>query len=152
GGAAMILHILATSIGKLRKSPLSTAANVLALALGLACFVAAWGFASWLGMGDARHSLSDRTVVIGSSMVKGPLRGPAPAPAGPLLAEDVAELETVVRAFSEPGVAVSTGQSKALLDAVVAEPAFLQVFDFDFVAGSRDALATPGSVVLTEET
>jgi putative ABC transport system permease protein len=38
-----------------------------------------------------------------------------------------------------------------LLDVAYAETGFLRIFDFEFIAGSKEALDKPGSVVLTEE-
>ena len=43
----MIAHYLAVAFASFRQAPFATAANVLTLALGLACFVATYGAASF---------------------------------------------------------------------------------------------------------
>jgi putative ABC transport system permease protein len=152
----MLAHYLAVALAKFRKTPFTTAANVLTLALGLACFIAAFGIASWWRLSDSYHARADQTFVFGvvftaAGGVPTPMNVRTPATLAPYLREDFPELETVVRVFAEEEVPVAAGESKQLLNAAFAEPDFLKVFDFEFVAGSREALAEPGGVVLTED-
>lgn len=153
----MFGHYLAMTLGKFRKAPFTTLANIVTLALGLACFIAAWGIATWWQSADTYHSKADRTIIVGS-MFK-PIGGEmtalnmrSPSPVARHLENDFPEFELVTRSFTAEDIAVAAGESKQLLNLAVAEPGFLNIFDFDYVAGDASALAQPGSVMLTEET
>jgi putative ABC transport system permease protein len=153
----MIAHYLAVALAKFKKTPLTTAANVLTLALGLACFIAAYGIASYLSSSDGYHANADRTFIIGQSVTRaGEQHGVPTLSSNPALGRylgiDIPELESVVRITPDPGVAVSTGAAKIFLDVALADPGIVDIFDFDFVAGDAStALDEPGGVILTQE-
>src|SRR5690606_9936052 len=67
GFAIMIGHYLRSALAKFRKTPFTTGANVLTLALGLSCFIAAWGVASWWASADHYHRGAERTFVVGQT-------------------------------------------------------------------------------------
>lgn len=153
----MIGHYLASALANFRKTPFTTAANVLTLALGLACFIAALGIAAYWTSADRQHPDVARTFVVGQGLK--PEGGQATSvgavstgAAAKYLAADFPQIERVVRAVPEPKTGVSADGKKALLDAAYVEPGFLDLFKLDFVAGdSRRALSQPNSVILTEE-
>lgn len=155
----MIGHYLLTALSKFRRTPFTALANVLTLALGLACFIAAWGIATWWRSADAYHEKSDRTVVI-TQTVSGASENAAarfnPASSATLaryVREDVPELDLVARAFETSGAAVAGANSKLLIDASYIDPGFLSIFDFTFISGSRDAfLSEPSGLILTQDT
>jgi putative ABC transport system permease protein len=153
----VLAHYLAVALAKLAKAPFTTAANVLTLALGLACFIAAWGIATWWGGADTYHQKADRTVFIGQGVTRvgeGAIPiGPASSPTlARYLKTDIPEVELAARIAPQSDTAVAAGGAKTFLDAAIADPELLQIFDFDFIAGdARTALDEPGSVVLTRD-
>lgn len=161
----MIGHYFASGIAKFRRSPFTTGANVLTLALGLACFIAAFGVASWWTSADSYHEGADRLVVVGqSNTIAGQGGDGAPRQAAPAhaisswsmakyLREDFPELEGVARVMGEPDMAVAAGSEKAILDIAIADPELLDLFAFDFIevdGDPRAALGRPNSAILTQ--
>jgi putative ABC transport system permease protein len=154
----MIRHYLASAFANIVRAPFTTAANVLTLALGLACFIAAWGIVSYWKSGDGYHGDADRTFVIGQSLTllgqerDNPLKSRSTATLAKYLREDFDEIDQIARAYAEEKVPVAAGADKALLDGAFVDAPFLQMFDFDFLAGDpRHALDEPNSVVLTQD-
>ncbi len=154
----MIAHYLAAALAKLRTSPVTTAANVLTLALGLACFIAAYGIATYWRSADMYHRAADRTFVIGQSVT--PTASSEPNPIGArstatlakYLVADLPEIDRIARVYQVPDVQAAAGENAVLLEGAFAEPAFLQMFDLTFLAGDpHAALDEPGSVVLTAD-
>jgi putative ABC transport system permease protein len=155
----MVVHYLAAALAKFGKAPFTTAANVLMLALGLVCFIAAYGVASYWGAADDYHPNADRifavnqrTTAVGSTpaaRVNVPLSS---ALLAPYLGEDFAELGPIVRASDERSIAVVAGEREATMFSTSVDPAFSTLFDLQFVAGDPGtALEGPNSVVLTQE-
>jgi putative ABC transport system permease protein len=152
----MIRHFLASALASIRRTPVTTAANALTLALGLACFFAAFGIATYWRSADGHHRSAAQTFVIGASVtaagqdrtdVLNALSSPALASH---LRGDFPEIEHITRTLEAPEIAVAAGDRKMLADAAYVEPDFLRIFDLDFVAGDpRSALDQPGGVVLT---
>jgi putative ABC transport system permease protein len=160
----MIRHYLVVALAKLRRAPFTTAANVLTLALGLACFIAAYGIATYWRSADGYHHDTDRIFLIGQinrfvsqGAGSGQPRQAAPLNAmsswnlAPALRQDFPEIEHVARAYGELETPVAAAEKKAILNVATVDPEFLDIFDFRFVAGDRSALSRPNSVVLTED-
>ncbi|HEV7691651.1 MAG TPA: ABC transporter permease [Hyphomonadaceae bacterium] len=152
----MFGHYLATALAKIRKTPFTTFANIVTLAMGLACFIAAWGIATWWQSGDTYHREAERTFVVGQALTPhgqadSALGSRSAVVAARFLREDFPEFDEIASIDWRPQVPVSAGDRKQLLNFAFADPAFLRIFDFDFITGSKDALGKPGSVVLTED-
>ena len=153
----MIAHHLAIAIRRCRAAPFTTLANVATLAVGLACFIAAYGVATYWRSGDAETTRSDSVVVIslrfepvGQTSVPGVL---SPSTLGRYLREEMPELEHVTRATGVFDVTVAAGDKKTLLDAAYVDPELVELFDLELVAGDpRTALSAPGGIVLTADT
>lgn len=153
----MVRHHLVAALAKFARSPLTTAAYVLTLAVGLCAFLTAWGVGTHWRMSDAHFENSDRTYVLTHRMVV-PSLGIGPAEwvttaveAAPYLERDIPDLEAVAR-FSavDREASVQAGDRVALLNGAMVDPAFLRIFDFDFLEGDpRSALATKDGVLLT---
>ncbi|RYD97735.1 MAG: FtsX-like permease family protein [Sphingomonadales bacterium] len=158
----MIRHIIASACVSFIRAPASTLANILALALGLACFLGAYGASVYWRSGDSYQELSPRTYVIGSQInmkAGGPNLGAgfgqldlwSTSTFAKYLREDIAGVGQVARVSRSRPRAVATGEAKQMLHAAFADPSFLNVFQLDFVAGDkRDALARPNGVILTQ--
>jgi putative ABC transport system permease protein len=153
----MIAHYLAVALARIRKAPFTSAANALTLALGLACFVAAYGIAAYWQSADDHHARADEIYVVSKSLVyEGDDRSAFPGgwSAGVLaryLREDFPDIE-VARATSGFEVPVAADDRRMQMRLANADPEFLELFDLEFVAGDRtSALSQPDSVVLTED-
>jgi putative ABC transport system permease protein len=156
----MLAHYLAVALAKFRKTPFTTAANVLTLALGLACFIAAYGIATYWRSADGYHQGAERLFVVGQN-----IGAPGEAPpdfvattSTPTLARylalDIPQVESVARvmALSDSNeTPVTAGDQQTFLNVGNVDPELLRMFDFDFVAGdARHALDDPQGVVLTQ--
>jgi putative ABC transport system permease protein len=154
----MFRNYLGPAFARIAKAPFTSIANILTLALGLACFIAAFGIATYWQSADSYHAKSKQTYVVGQSNTF------ANQPAMPLnamstwllakyLRQDFPELQYAVRARGNTEMAVAAGANKLMLNQAIVDPEFLTIFDLDFVSGDpRKALSQPNSVVLTEET
>jgi putative ABC transport system permease protein len=153
----MIGHYLRSALSKFLVAPFATCAGILTLALGLACFIAAWSVVIWWRSGDSYHPDADRIVVIGHSQTKAGeasdgLSSSSNENLAPYLRLDFPELAPIARAMPQTDVAVAAGARKSLLNVASVDPEFLKIFSFDFVEGSAaTALAQPDTVVLTRE-
>lgn len=153
----MIRHYLFTAFSRIVRTPFTTAANILTLGLGLACFIAAYGIVVYWSSADTHHANADRTVVIGQDLSNPnnaapgtPTTGSSPA-ISLALREDFPEFEHVVRSYGRSDVSVVAGDNRLLTTGLFAESAFLELFDLDFMAGNRrTALSAPNSLVLTQ--
>jgi putative ABC transport system permease protein len=153
----MFRHSLAMAFANLARAPFTAGASIVTLALGLACFIAAWGIATYWRSADGHHRNADRIAVIGESVtaagqeradVLNAISSPAIARD---LKQDFPQVERTARTLASREVGISSGDRKALIDMAYVEPDFLEIFDLDFLAGdARRALAEPGGVVLTQ--
>jgi putative ABC transport system permease protein len=154
----MIRHYLSSAFANLLRAPITAAAGILTLALGLLCFVAAYGIATYWRSGDLHHKSSDRTFFVGQSLTlvgqekPGDLRARSTATLAKYLREDFSEIDEIARAYAEEKVPVAFDGAKVLLDGAFVDPSFLKIFDMEFVAGDpQRALDAPNSIVLTQE-
>jgi putative ABC transport system permease protein len=154
----MLRHYLTAAFAKFARSPFTTAANVLTLALGLACFIAAYGIAAYWTSADGYHAKAERTFVIGQRLTpagqaeSNPLGARSTATLARYLAEDFAEIELLARVYTEEGVAAASGDTAVRLNGAFVDADFLRIFDLEFLAGDpRTALDAPESVVLSTE-
>ena len=158
----MIRHYFASAFANIARTPVTTAVNVLTLALGLACFLGVYGVSVYWRSGDAHHADAARTFVIETQVTPtagGPELGGAfglpnitsSSTLARHLREAVPEIERIARVFKATETSVSTGEAKSSLEAAFADPDFLKIFDLDFVAGDpATALSRSGGLVLTE--
>ncbi|RYG34597.1 MAG: hypothetical protein EON93_07815, partial [Burkholderiales bacterium] len=148
----MFRHFLAAAFSNVARTPFTTAANIFALALGLACFLGAYGASVYWSSGDSYQRNADRTFIVGTKIdmkASGPNLGAGFGQFGltststlaRYLGQDIPEVAQVARTSFPAETAVATGDSKRVLHAAFADPAFLDIFDLDFVAGDpRQAL------------
>lgn len=160
----MIDHYLRATWARIARTPFVSAANVVTLGLGLACFIAVWGIAQWWQFADAYHAGAERIVVIGQrNTILGAGSGQGEttrvAPLNAIsswnlathLGAEFPEIEQVARLNALGASPVVAGSRKAMMHTAVADPALLQILDFQFVSGDpARALAEPNSAVITE--
>jgi putative ABC transport system permease protein len=156
----MLRHYFRVGLRNLLRAPLTSAVNLLALALGLAAFITAYGVVDYWSMSERHFANADRTYVVtvvfeGRNQRSG---GAAPAPItnrlfADYLRTEMPELEAVARAQGMGDeAAITAGDVKARMFMVAAESSLLEIFDFPFLAGDpANALRDPNSVVLTRD-
>ena len=154
----MFTHYLTTALRHFRQQRLTTAINVVCLSIGLACFLAIHLAVSYLKSSDAQfptahrtYVLTQRTVLPGSdfSIPMSPYSAPAVAA---YLKVDFPQLRSVARVVPSGELPVATDTAKAFVYTAYADPEFLDVFAFSFLAGdSARALSQPFSAVVTED-
>ncbi len=158
----MLSHYLRSALARFRKTPFTTGANILTLALGLACFIAAYGIAEWWRGADHYHPAADRIFVVGQTnrIIQGGPSGSQPVAVpqaistwnlARYLRTDFPELEQVARVNMEADMPVSASSGEAILNIAIADPGFLDIFRFDFIEGDLSALNRPGGAVLTAD-
>jgi putative ABC transport system permease protein len=154
----MISHYLAVALRSFRRSPVTASVNVLALALGLAAFIAAYGVVSYWRHAERHFANVDRTFVVTAALGA---RDGKVATLGPqtnrLFAEhlrvDFPEFDAIARTqvMNQEG-GVAAGDVRTRMYILGAEAEFLDIFDLPFVAGDpKNALGQPNSAVLTQD-
>jgi putative ABC transport system permease protein len=152
----MLTHYLSVALRNMARAPLATAVNVLTLALGLVCFVTAQAIVGFWNRSEQHFPNADRTFVVTTQIERrdGTLDTGA-MPSSPwhiakYLKTDYPQIEKTARVrLMNENAAISHGDRAVRLLAVAVDAEFLDIFDFTYVAGDRDALRKPGSVVLT---
>ena len=153
----MFEHYLTVALRNFRRAPVATGINVLALALGLTCFVVAYAVVQYWGHAEQGFAKADRTYAITRDMrLKD---GSVATGMGPSTTElyakylklDFPEFETVARARNWGNVPYTLGDKQIPFKTAFADPEFLGIFDLPFVSGGgADALGRPASIILTD--
>jgi putative ABC transport system permease protein len=156
----MLGHYVTIALRSLRRAPLTAAVNVLALALGLAAFVTAFGIVTFWNKSERHFPNAGRTYVVTSDLeaTNGAIKtGVQPTTnrlyADYLKAEFTEDFEAVARTqtMSNEG-GVSAGDVSERMFIVGADAAFLDIFDLPFLKGDpKNALRSPSSAVLTQD-
>lgn len=149
----MSAYLLSNALRQVRRAPFISTINLLALALGIACFLTAWAIANFWSMSDQHFDHIDRIEVMTQQYGSdGSGTGPHIRSAAPLakyLREDFPELEAVARLAGTRSLTLVAGDRKANLSGSLADPDLLDIFNFDFIYGQpNDALDAPNSIIL----
>jgi putative ABC transport system permease protein len=153
----MLAHYLAFALARLMRAPFAAAANVLTLALGLACFIAAYGIATYWRSGDAHHPGAERIYYIGQTWLGGEEAIESSVALPDALREELPTLEAVAQIYGAERNTVAEGPittedgAEAFLQTATADPGLFDMFALEFVEGEpTTALRAPNEVVLTE--
>jgi putative ABC transport system permease protein len=154
----MLGHYITIALRNLRRTPLTAAVNVIALALGLAAFVTAYGVVSFWEQSERHFTNVDRTYVItaGLEARNGSISTGERPTTNRLYADylkaEFPDFEAVARTQTMSNEAgVSAGDVNERMFVVSADAQFLDIFDLPFVAGdAKNALREPNSIVLTQ--
>jgi putative ABC transport system permease protein len=154
----MIAHYLSTSLRHFRRHRFTTAINVACLALGLSCFVFAWGIAAYYDNGDHYQANAARAYFLTTKSVRpgNPTMTLTITPwiLGETLKTDFPQL-TIARVFAPPTrepTAINVNGVAGFAKIGFAEQQFLRVFDLPFLAGdAHAALDAPRSIVLSRD-
>jgi putative ABC transport system permease protein len=155
----MIRHYLASAFASVARTPFTTGANILTLALGLVCFLGAFGIVTFWRGADTYHHGADRIAFISYSINARNATEPrmmnqvAPPALERFLRQDFPEFEFISRAVSSPESALAAGDQKIMVSLAYADPDFTSIFDLDFEEGdAKTAFTDPNGVILTSET
>jgi putative ABC transport system permease protein len=153
----MLAHYLAFAFARLARAPFAATANVLTLALGLACFIAAYGIATYWRSGDAYHPGAERIYYIGQTWLGGEEAIESSVALPEALLEEIPGIEAVTQisgaersTVAERPLTTEDG-NEAFLQTATADPGIFDLFAFAFVEGDpTTALRSPDEAVLTE--
>ncbi|MEM1036722.1 MAG: ABC transporter permease [Pseudomonadota bacterium] len=151
---SMLSASLGAALRNYRRAPLTFLLNLLALSLGLFCFLAAWATSNYWQSSDKHFSNADRIEIItqgfDSTAIKtGQLLRTSDAVAKYLDTER-RDIEAVARFSGTSMTGLRVGERAANLYGSMADPALFKIFDFAFVEGDPvTALSKPDSLVLT---
>jgi hypothetical protein len=148
----MLKSYLRSAVRSLLRDPVPALINVVGLAIALASSVTVYVFLQVYYTLDTFHANGDRVVMAEHVVVRDGVEetwGTVPLPLGPALAADLPQVERAVRVAWEGGD-VRTADASFDERVGFAEAGFFDVFTFPLRAGTPAALATPGTVVLSD--
>jgi len=134
-------------------NPLFSAINIIGLAIGLACCIIITLFVRYELSYDKHWNDAERTYRVTRDFFGNNLELAAVAPPiAPLMKEDFAEVEDIVRILDTGGITLARGDIRTREEGlVVADPNIFEFFDLEFVTGNPEsALANPTNIVMTE--
>ena len=151
----MFTHYFTTALRHFRRHQLTTGINVICLALGLACFIAAYAFVTYLRMSDTQFANSSRTYALTTTLKAGSFSIHSVPFAADHVAKylktDFPQIEMLARIRALGQTLVSTGERQADLLLMDADPDFLRIFDLPLIAGdAKNALRSPHEVILAK--
>lgn len=154
----MLGHYLRIALRNLRRAPVTALVNVLALALGLVSFVAAYAVVGYWGHSERHFENADRIYVITAKLAlrDGSISTGVIPQTNELyeryLRVDFPEFAAIARANPwSREASVSADGKGARVAALAVDPEFLDIFDLPIVAGDRStALRNPNGILLTE--
>jgi putative ABC transport system permease protein len=153
----LIAHYLTTALRHFRRHKTVSGVNVASLALGLTCFIVAWGATAYSAQADRDQSNAARLhiVIMSDASAKG---APVPPVSSRLLAESLAadfpQLEAVARATPPVEVAVTVDDTSRFAKVVFADPPMLAMFDLTVLdattSETKTLLEAPGSAIVSQ--
>jgi len=153
----MIGHYLAIAWRTAMRHKLSTVSKIVALSLGLGCFVAAYTVADYFDRYDSHWANAGRIFAVTQNF-KTPGSGIGPThffvapPVARYLRADAPELTAVARYMTQGASPVRAGDKTATHEVAAADPDFLKIFNLPFVAGDPlEALSAPKSAIITAD-
>jgi putative ABC transport system permease protein len=152
----MLKHYFFTALRNFWQFRLTTAVNVVGLALGLVCFIATYLFLDSLLKSDLHYANARRIYVITQDLWIGraariiPALPTSAAGTARYLKADFPALETVARALSLGPLAVAADDHKLTPFIAGVDPEFLQIFALPFIRGNpHQALEAAHSIVVS---
>jgi len=143
-----------SAVRALRRSPVTSAINIIGLSIAIACSIAVFLFLQIYGTLDSFHENGDRIFFVEHEVVRNgqtQIRGAVPVPLGPALMAEMPEVEQAVRIERDMVRITANGVSHEDR-ATFADPAYLDILTFPLQSGSATALRDPSAVILSYET
>ncbi len=151
----MFSNYLKTSLRIILRNKVFSFINVLGLAIGLTCFILIFLWVSDEIGYDRFHKNADRLYRLLQKDRDNPdfLWTTTPTPLGPLLKENIPEIEAFTRYWSGGSAVKYEDKLFWESDIRLVDPSFLQMFTFPFIEGDLEsALPNVNALVLTEST
>lgn len=150
----MLTNFFKTAYRSLYKNKFFTVLNVIGLALGMSTSLLFVALLVFLSRYDDFHPHSDRVYRVTTQVQdnkENPHYASAPVGLAQPLKENIAGVEKVVRIHSSLGGNAIYHEKKMPLHGYFADPEFLEVFNFPFLAGNKaTALTKPNTIIITE--
>lgn len=143
-----------SAVRALRRSPVTSAINIIGLSIAVACSIAVFLFLQIYGTLDSFHENGDRIFFVEHEVVRNghvQIRGTAPVPLGPALQAEMPEVEQAVR-IERDMVRITANGMSLEERATFADPEYLDILTFPLYSGSANALRDPSAVILSYET
>jgi putative ABC transport system permease protein len=152
----MFWNNLKIALRNLRKNKLFAFINIAGLALGMTIYVLGGLIVKYEKNHDAFFANSDRIYTVGSIAAPELNVGIDQLNAtfsavGPIIESELTDVEVVARTLRREFL-VTQGDNSFYQTILFSDPALLEIFDFDYVGGSADALNDPSSILITETT
>ena len=155
----MIGHYLLVAFRSFWRHKIATLMKILALGLGLGCFIGAFMVADYFEHTDTQWKNADRIVsfqqqiILPNSDAKVPALPLSSAPLAKYLKADFPQIEAVGRHTSVAGsreVPIQAGDHKSYRIIKSSDPGFFHIFDFKLLKGDpQTALSSPKSAIIT---
>lgn len=146
----MFVHYLVTALRHFRRHKVTTVINVACLAMGLACFVLAWGATAYYEKADSYHERAKRTYFVTSHQKGGFTLPGSPWVLADALRAEFPQLEFVARSLASEELPVMVGDQSSFVYVAFADPDFTRVFDLPLLTGNATtALDAPRSAIVS---
>lgn len=149
----MLKNYLKTSLRNILKNPLSSFINVFGLAVAIGTCMVTYAFLSLEFNYESQHTKKDRVYMVTSLVDRDgtpQLFGISPAPIGVKLKEDFPQIKNMTR-MSYEQVIVKREENVFREGVRLADPAFVEMFNFDVVRGDLSKLSDRNNIVINKE-
>lgn len=153
----LIAHYLVTALRHFGRRKTITALNVACLALGLACFLVAWGTTAYIAQTDAYRTNASRLFVVimrDASSESEPLVPVSSRLLAEHLVADFPQLEAVARVTPPVEIPVTVDDASRFAKAVFADAPLLAMFDLPMVdaatSDTKTLLNEPQSAIVSQ--
>ena len=150
----MLWNYIKIALRNLRKNKVFAAINIFGLAFGMTIFVFGGLLVRYESTHDAFFANSDRIYTIGSMASPNLNVGIRQIDAtwtavGPFIKAEIDGVEDMARTVTREHL-VSIGDNRFYEKLRAADPAFLKIFDLDFIHGDSTALDDPSGLIMSE--
>jgi putative ABC transport system permease protein len=149
----MIKNYLKSGLRSLAKNKLSSAINILGLALAVGCCLVVFQFIDFsMHFDNFNHKLDHLFVIERASEKNGnkQLWGNSPAPMGPMLKADFPQIKNSTR-VNYTGVIIKQGDNVFRENIAFVDDAFYQMFDYPVKWGNKKDFTDADGIVLAEK-
>lgn len=148
----MIKNYFKLGLRSLAKNRLSSAINIVGLALAVGCCMVVFAFFDWsTHMDNFDHKLNNLFVLERISEKDGNQQywGNSPAPMGPMLKSDFPQIKNITR-INYTGVIIKEGDNVFRENVTFADNAFYKMFDYPVKWGNKGNFTDQDGIVLTD--
>ena len=150
----MFWNYIKIALRNLRKHKGFAAINIVGLSIGLTVYLFGGLLVSYEQTHDAFFENSSNIYTIGSTAsptlnVGVDMMNSTFSAAGPLIEIEVPEIEMMARTLASEYL-LSVDADGFYQTLIFADPAILQIFDFDYIHGDESALDTPNGILMSE--